>query len=210
MTANAVTATANAMTWLQWLPALFSAAAGFAGVCIGIWSADRRETAKRRHDFLRLQLADFYAPMLGIHREIRALSDLRVKMGEALEEAWAEKVEEAKSSGRRITHRAAEGFEEYKSSIHYDNELFETKIMDGYRAMLKLFREQLAICSADTRAFYPELVLFVDVWERHLKKTIPIEVVRKLDHTEDRLKPFYEHLQTRYDELQAKMISGRT
>ena len=192
---------------LPWLPSGVSVLSGFGGVWLGIWSADRREIVKRRHDFLLRQLVEFYAPMLGIRREIRALSELRHTMEEKLHEAWAEKVAKAEK-GMGVSRRAAEGFAEYKAAIQYDNEVFESKIMDGYRAMLKFFREKLAICSADTQAYYPELVLFVDVWERHLQKTIPIEVVKKLGHSEEKLKPFYSHIEARFSELQTKIAKG--
>jgi hypothetical protein len=52
-------------------------------------------------------------------------------------------------------------------------------------------------------------VLYLDVWERHLRGAIPGEVVAALGHTEANLHPFYDHLEARYESLRKVVQSGR-
>lgn len=37
---------------------------------------------------------------------------------------------------------------------------------------------------------------------------LPVEVLERLEHTEDKLNPFYEHLVRMHDELRAKLKAG--
>jgi hypothetical protein len=59
--------------------------------------------------------------------------------------------------------------------------------------------------AADTRAFFPELVEFVELWNRSEQNSLPGEVVQRLGHGEERLNDFYAHLQQKRDELREKV-----
>ena len=45
----------------------------------------RRETAARTDQFRKQQLEQFYGPLLAMHKEIRARSELRVKLQNAID-----------------------------------------------------------------------------------------------------------------------------
>jgi len=74
--------------------------------------------------------------------------------------------------------------------------------------MLSIFRDNLWLAEPETRLHFDELLKFVDIWERWLSRSIPIEVVRSLGHTEARLKTFYEHLEDKHDELRDHLSKG--
>jgi hypothetical protein len=52
---------------------------GWIGVFISNWVRVRRERAARAAQFREQQLAQFYGPLLALHNEIRARSELRLK-----------------------------------------------------------------------------------------------------------------------------------
>jgi hypothetical protein len=62
--------------------------------------------------------------------------------------------------------------------------------------------------TAETRPYFGELLKFVDIWDRWLAKSIPVEVVQSLGHTEASLQPFYDHLESKHDELRDHMSKG--
>jgi len=49
---------------------------------------NRRERATRNAQFRKQQLEQFYGPLLAIHREIRARSELRVKLQHAMDDLY--------------------------------------------------------------------------------------------------------------------------
>ena len=74
--------------------------------------------------------------------------------------------------------------------------------------MAKLFRENLWLAEPETTKHYQHLIEFVELWDRWLAKAIPAEVIKRLEHGEDRLKPFYGYLQQKHDDLRAKIERG--
>jgi len=49
------------------------------------------------------------------------------------------------------------------------------------------------------------LVEFVELWNRSEQNSVPGEVIQRLEHGEEKLNPFYEHLQKKHDELREKV-----
>ncbi len=78
-------------------------------------------------------------------------------------------------------------------------------MIPAYQQMAKLFRDNYWLAHPETRGHYQELIEFVELWERWLAKSIPAEVIQRLEHTEDRLKPFYEHLEKKHDLLRSSI-----
>ena len=62
-------------------------AGGWIGSIITNWLTTRRERAQRAVQFRKQQLEEFYGPLLAMHKEIRARSELRVKLAYAIDEA---------------------------------------------------------------------------------------------------------------------------
>jgi hypothetical protein len=74
--------------------------------------------------------------------------------------------------------------------------------------MLAVFTEKYHLAGPDTRAFYEGFLEFVETWNRWLAGSLPGEVVEKLGHDEERVKPFYEHLESKMQQLQNEIAQG--
>lgn len=53
--------------------------------------------------------------------------------------------------------------------------------------------------------YFEKLVEFVDIWERYLRKSILLEVMTRMEHTEEKLHAFYKHIEDRHDVIQANL-----
>ena len=183
------------------------ALAGLFGVWIGSTLTSRRERKEQRLSFLEKQLHEFYSGLLGIRSEIRMRSEVRVKVHDAAGAIWPDLCEDARARGgpdelQRLTETR---WPEFERLIEYDNNQLFQELLPLYRRMVELFRMNYWLAEPDTRAFFPELVEFVELWNRSEKKSLPVEVVERLGHGEEKLHEFYEHLQKKHDELREKV-----
>lgn len=157
---------------------------------------------QKKLDFIGRQLGDFYSPLLAYHKEIRAKSELRLKISGAANKAWLEKCE---TNPKPFLNHEKE-FGPYNKIIEYNNKQLKDELMPLYRKMLVTFRENYWLAEPETRKWYPEFCKFVELWERWLSGNIPGEVIEKLDETEEeKLKPFYQELEYRIDVLRSKL-----
>ena len=74
--------------------------------------------------------------------------------------------------------------------------------------MVELFREYYWLAEPETRAFYGDLLEHVEVWNRWIDKALPVEVLKRLEHGEDRLTPFYEHIEHTHNAIRQKLKDG--
>ena len=185
------------------------AIAGLLGVGVGAWLMGRREKHQRRLAFVEKQLKDFYSPMLGLRNEISMRSNLRVRIHDIADTVWRELCAQAREvSLEALGELSKTRGPEFTSLIEYDNSQLRKELIPAYQQMAKLFRDNYWLAHPETRAHYQELIEFVELWERWLAKSIPAEVIQRLEHTEDRLKPFYAHLEKKYDLLRSSIESG--
>lgn len=185
------------------------ALSGLAGVVIGAWLTGRRETRQRRLAFVEKQLKDFYSPLLGLRKEIRARSELRERVFDAADAAWRQLCAQASEvSVETLQQLSRTRGPEFNGLIEYDNRQLQEDLLPAYRQMAKLFRENLWLADSDTREHYVKLLEFVELWERWMAKAIPAEVIQGLGHSEENLRELYEHLQQRHDALRGKLESG--
>src|SRR5271163_1775314 len=63
---------------------------GWIGALLTNWMTTRRETAARAVQFRKQQLEQFYGPLLAMHKEVRARSELRVKLQNAIDSQHVE------------------------------------------------------------------------------------------------------------------------
>jgi len=186
------------------------ATAGLVGVVIGAWLAGQRERRQRKLNYLENQLSDFYSPMLGLRNEIRMHSELRVRIQDASNGAWLKLCAEAREVGNEaLTRLTKDRGSEFTSGIAYDNEKLQKELLPAYRQMAKLFREKLWLADAVTQSHYENLIEFVEVWDRWIAKAMPAEVLERLDHSEEKLSGFYEHLQKTHDALRQRLQEGK-
>jgi hypothetical protein len=185
------------------------ALSGLAGVVVGAWLTGRGERRQRRLAFVERQLKDFYSPILGLRSEIRMRSELRVRIHEAADAVWRQLCDEARQISVDALRQLSETREpEFANLIEYDNKQLQEELLPAYREMVKLFRANLWLADPDTRDHYRQLIEYVELWDRWLAKSIPGEVIQSLEHSEGKLKPFYEHLQERHDALRGKLEAG--
>lgn len=199
----------------KWIPTIIPAFSVLAGVLVGAgltsWFAARRERIQRKHAFIERQLSEFYSPMLGLRTEIRALSELRVKLSNEATAAWQTLCAEVPHGPNRpeaLQALTETHFPPFKKLIEYDNRKLEEHFIPGYKKMAELFRDKLWLAEEETRKYYPMLIEFVDVWDRWLSKSIPPEVIERIEHGEEKLHPFYDHLQAQHDELRGLIAKG--
>jgi len=183
------------------------ALAGLFGVWIGSLLTSRREQKEQRLSFLAKQLQDFYSALLGIRTEIRMRSEIRVKVQNAAGAVWPDLCEDARARGgpealQRLTETR---WPEFERLIEYDNRQLFEELLPLYRRMVDLFRTNYWLAEPDTRVFFPQLLEFVELWNRSEQKSLPGEVIQHLDHREEKLNDFYAHLQQKHDELREKV-----
>jgi len=168
----------------------------------------RKISVQLRNAFIEKQLSAFYSPIAGCRKRIRAKSELREKISGVASASWQE-ICARDSEAKQIMHNHEELFAPYKSIIEYDNQQFREELMPLYRKMLDVFTEKYWLADKDTRAYYQDFLEFVEIWERFLAEALPGEVIKKLGHTEENLRPFYEHMEQKLSALQAEVKDQR-
>lgn len=186
------------------------AVSGLGGVMLGAWLSGRRETRQRQLGFVERQLRDFYSPLLGIRSEIRMRSELRVRVHSVADAEWRRLCEKKRQIGVEALQKLTnERGKEFTDIITYDNRQLKEELIPAYRKMVNLFRDNMWLAEPETKEFFGLLLEFVELWERWLAKTLPPEVIQSLEHGEESLHLFYDHLQEKHDELREKLERGR-
>jgi hypothetical protein len=171
-----------------YLSILSSLLSGLIGAAVVYYFGIRQDARQRRLAFLERQLTEFYAPLAGLRKQIRAKSELREKVFSA------------------AAIDAAAG--KFPATIEYYNKQFLEELVPKYREMLALFTERYHLADAETRTFYPLFLEYVEIWNLWLAESIAAEAVKSLDHREEKVKPFYEHLERKMQQLQDEIARG--
>lgn len=194
------------MNWGEWVGSIVAALLSASISAFVVYYFGIRQLAKQRSgDFRKEQLSQFYAPLAGMRKQVRAKSELRLKVSQAANAAWHEVCEQYRGG---IMHDHEERYAPFKKIIEYENGQLKSELLPIYREMLKLFTERYHLADAETRQFYPSFVEFVEIWNRWIAEALPGEVLEKLNHDEQHVLPFYEHLEERLATLQAEITAG--
>jgi hypothetical protein len=183
---------------MDFINPLISAASGLIGVWLGGWLSDRRDREKRDKDFITRQLAEFYGPLVSMRTEIRSRGELRVKIEKAQDSEYITGLPQA-----------AKATDPMMVMMQDEFKIFTDVSMPLYRKMIETFRERMWLAESETRGYFPALIEFVDVWERHIRGTIPIDVITAIAHSEENLHPLYSHLEATHDRLRA-VLAGES
>jgi hypothetical protein len=166
------------------------------GALVGAWVVYhfgvRQLVAQRRLGFVERQLTEFYAPLAGLRKQIRAKSELRLKISNAANGAWRDI---CSSYGGQPVHDHEARFAPFKKIIDYENDQLKNELVPMYRQMLAHFTEHYHLADAETPNYYEGFLEFVELWNRWLVDSIPGEVIQRLGHTEEKIKRFYDHLE---------------
>lgn len=198
---------------VRWgLSILVPAISGLGGVAIGAWLTARQGRKQRKYAFVEKQLREFYSPLLGIRLEIRMRSELRARIHTVANNQWKKLCAEAREAGGpdQLRKLSDERFPEFKRLTEYDNRQLTEELLPAYRQMIDIFRKNLWLAEPETQRHFGKLVEFIDLWDRWIDKAIPPEVIEALQHGEESLYPFYEHLEQAHRELQGMIKSGET
>jgi len=193
-------------SWPGWglMQSGITAGAGFLGVIVGGGVAIYSQRRQKQHDRIRDQLEKLYSPLIGILLEIRAKSEVRVKLTTAGRDSWAAQFEGVQSP--HIKQRIQQDLEpEYIRLFDYNNEQLLGDIVPLYQKMLAVFTEQIGLAEESTLTHYPALVEFVEIWNRFVKKSLPRDVLDKIEHKEETLTAFYADLRKQFDRLRKRL-----
>jgi hypothetical protein len=169
-----------------YLSILNSVVAGLVGAAVVYYFGNRRDAKQRRCAFLDRQLSEFYAPLAGLHKQIRSKSELRLKIQNAM--VYGDPVSEA--------------------TIDYHNKQFNEDLLPKYRQMLAIFTDRYHLANADTRHFYSTFLEFVEIWNMWLTQSLSPDVLKKLNHAEENVKSFYNNLDATLQRLQDEIARG--
>lgn len=189
----------------------FSAITGLLGVYIGAWLTKRQVVTQRKLDFYEKQLRELYSPLIGIRKEIQILSEFRLA-GEKASQEWWQKVckcgQNIKDGVAATKFYEKEG-EKITSQIEYENKQLTEKIIPAYRKMVDIFKNNYWLAEEQTKEYFPNLVKFIETWERFLSRTHPIEVIKNISVSENELLPFYDNIEEIHKFLRGKLKTGR-
>jgi len=164
----------------------------------------RKFSIELRNAFIQKQMSEFYSPIAGCRKRIRAKSEVREKVLSSAHEAWKELCAPYTET-KQPMHNHAEQYEPYGQIIEYDNNQLREELMPLYRKILDLFTEKYWLADEDTRAYYQGFLEFVEIWERYLARALPGDVIQKLGHSEENVLPFYEHVERKLSALQEEV-----
>jgi hypothetical protein len=189
---------------MDWVPLIAALGiGGFAGTVLSQFMTDRREKAARALAFRKQQIEQFYGPLLAMHKEIRARSELRVKLQEAIDTSHVNDMLLAGRSG--VEDTSDQYVPAIVANVDDEHRTFRNVLMPRYREMISTFRERMWLAEPETREFLPALIEFVDVWDKIIDRSLPHAVASTIGHTEKNLIPFYEHLHKLHDKLRAEV-----
>ncbi len=108
-----------------YLPIINPLLSALVGAAVVYYFGIRHLGIQRRSAFRERQLAEFYAPLAGIRKQILAKSELRLKISAAANEAWQEI---CKSYGERPMLDNEQRFAPFKKIIDYENEQLKAEL----------------------------------------------------------------------------------
>lgn len=167
-----------------------SAAFGFA-----MWKA----SADRRAEFRRQQLTEFYSPIAGYARRVRALLAMSQKVLAAKEYGWRDVLAPYQGS---YTEKIEDDSQRFSKITDYESAQLDEELLPAYRAILEVFTAKYALATPATRNFYDAYYAFVNHWERVKREALPIEVREHIPHDAKLLHSFLEHLESALQTLQ--------
>jgi hypothetical protein len=178
---------------------LIAGGAGLLGVLIGTIAATINAKRERKMERLKTQLQEFYSPMLGVRSEIKAKSEVRLKVTSIASGAFAEEFGTGQLSER--IKPAKDVAAKYEAIHDYNNTQWRESLVPLYRQMLDHFTHHMHLAEHSTRVHYDALCEFVEIWNRSLDESLPSKVAQKLAHDEGTLQDFYSDLQFHFERL---------
>ncbi len=176
------------------------------GVVLTSWLTGSRQRTTRRHGFINMQVDDLYAPLVSLRKDIRAKSELRLRISQAADASWRELCDGR--SPEQLLELERERFPAFERIIKYDNQQLSEELLPDYRKMRDVLKTKFWLAEPTTRVHYQSLVDYVELWDRSMADAIPWEVMKALGHSENTLNDFYEDIDHQLTRLRAKLAKG--
>ncbi len=188
-----------------WAQIIVPTVAGLLGVLIGGLITSHNQKKERQHRRIREQLEGFYSVLLGMKSQIRAKSSLRVRIRAIAEEAYKEELKQGGDDPQVREKISKARWPQYEKIFEYDERQLVEEIVPLYRDMLTHMTKNMGLAEPSTLVHYDAFVEFVEIWNRGLQKTLPTEVVFRINHEEKKLYPFYEDLDRQATRLREEL-----
>ncbi len=121
---------------------LIPAVSGLLGVAIGGWATALHQKRERRDAHIKSQLSEFYSPLLGIRSQIKAKSEVRLKVSTVAGGLWPAKFEgnDDPLLKKKITDSDGPAYDKLQG---YNNRQLTDEIVPLYRKMLAIFTDSM-------------------------------------------------------------------
>jgi len=200
----------NQIEILKWgISIAVPAISGLLGVVVGAILTARRENIKRKHDFIEKQLNDFYSPLLAIRKNLEVTGKLRLKISNVADNEWRRLCAELEGRPEALRNLSETRGKAFKKIIDYDNAKLKNEDMPSYHKMIDIVQNNMWLAEPSTLEHFPELISFIDIWDRFIAETLPGEVINAIGHSEKTVYPFYDDLQKCHDKLRAILSEGK-
>jgi hypothetical protein len=173
-------------------PAAIAVLGTLAGGFVGHKYAKVQTRTSKSIEFTERRIREFYSPMVGCLQRVRALADLRSEISAGASTAWKKICDE--HSRPFVDHE--EYFAPFKAAIEFDNQQIYEEILPTYNQMVQIFTDNFWLASGAVQSEYAELCRFVELWNRYRDRTIPMEVLDEIGHSESRLSRLYTLLES--------------
>jgi len=181
----------------------------------GGWLTAHNQKRERQQRRINEQLAGFYGPMLALRTQMLSQSELGQKIRGNAGTAWQEIVKrayEGDNESRKIDRMeklTQQRWPSFEKLTEYGNRQLVEEILPSYRKMVEIFTSKLHLAEPSTIAYFPTLLEFVEIWNRWLNESLPVEVLGHLNHTEDNLSPFYANLLENFTRMHRELSEKR-
>jgi hypothetical protein len=190
---------------IGWIQVAIPALSGLLGVLVGGWITTRNQKIERQQQRIREQLSNFYSVLIGMHKQIREKSVVRVKLRGIAQQIYQSELNQAGDDLAAKKRFAETSGAEFEKILKYDNQQLTEELVPLYQSMLDHVTKNMWLAEPSTLEHYGSLVEYVELWNRGLKETLPAEVMLEVRHEEKKLDPFYADLDSQFRRLRAEL-----
>jgi hypothetical protein len=162
--------------------------AGYIGIAYGT-----------KKDYIKTQITDFYAPLLGILKSIKVHTELRYKIHQ-------ENKKLLKNPSTIPTNQDVS----FDKTIKYNNEKYKNSV-SLYKKMVDIFRKNFYLAEKSTIKWFKPLSDYVELSDRAFKNAIPEDLLifNENFQADDKelLDDFYSDLEKNLNRLTGKLNS---
>ncbi|HEV7218956.1 MAG TPA: hypothetical protein VGN39_08780 [Terriglobales bacterium] len=181
---------------------ILTAVIGLVGVLVGGIIANWNNKREQRRTMLQQQFSEFYGPLLALRSQIKAKSELRARLSQLVCEEMPRELSGLPPQANGIVES------EFRASdrmIDYNNRQIEQDLLPAYKEMRDLFVSKMYLAERATLPYLPELVEFIEIWDRWMDKSLPRTALTGVNHSENRLYPFYDEIEEQFESLRQKL-----